>query len=99
MKAFLDIGDDLRLRYRVDDFTDPWSKPQTVVCVHGFGESGEVWRAWVPHLARHYRVVRIDQRGFGESTPMPEEFPWSLDVLVEDLEHVVTALADGPVHL
>ena len=99
MKAFLDIPPDLRLCYRVDDFTDAWRKAETIVCVHGFGESGEAWRAWVPHLARRYRVVRMDQRGFGESTPMPEDFPWSLDVLVNDLEGVVIALGGEPVHL
>ena len=99
MKNMLDIDPDLRMCYRLDDFTDPWRRPETIVCVHGFGESGEVWRAWVPHLARHYRVVRIDQRGFGESTPMPVDFGWSLDVLVGDLERAITALDLGPVHL
>jgi len=99
MKGFLDVGTDLRMRYRVDDYTDPWRKPETVVCVHGFGESGAAWYGWVPHLARRFRVIRIDQRGFGESTPMPEDFPWSLDVLVRDLERVALALAGGPVHL
>ena len=99
MNAFLELSPGVRLRYRLDDFTDPWTKPETVVCVHGFGESGESWRAWVPHLARRYRVIRIDQRGFGESTPMPEDFAWTLDVLVDDLERVVTELGNGPVHL
>lgn len=99
MKGFLEIPPDLRLCYRVDDFTDPWRGARTAVCVHGFGESGEAWRAWVPHLARRYRVVRIDQRGFGESSPMPADFPWSFDVLVNDLEHIVKALGNGPVHL
>ena len=99
VKAFLDLEPGVRLCYRLDDFTDPWRTPQTVVCVHGFGESGEAWRAWVPHLARDYRVVRFDQRGFGESTPMPEDLPWSLDVLVNDLERVVSAVGNGPVHL
>jgi pimeloyl-ACP methyl ester carboxylesterase len=99
VKDFLDLGPGLRLRYRRDDYTDPWRTPQTVVCVHGFGESGAGWRAWVPHLARDFRVLRIDQRGFGESSAMPEDFDWSLDVLTGDLEHVVRALGNGPVHL
>jgi pimeloyl-ACP methyl ester carboxylesterase len=44
-------------------------------------------------------VIRIDQRGFGESTAMAEDFAWSLDVLVGDLEKVVTMLDAAPVHL
>jgi 3-oxoadipate enol-lactonase len=99
MKSTIDIDPDLRMCYRVDDFTDPWRSPETVLCVHGFGESGEAWRGWVPHLARHFRVVRIDQRGFGDSTPMHEDFAWSLDVLVRDLQRAVTKLGGGAVHL
>ncbi len=100
IKTFLDLDPGLRMCVRIDDYTDRWSEPATVVCVHGFGESGESWRGWVPHLARDYRIVRIDQRGFAESTPMPEDFAWSLDVLVADLVQVVDRLAGGgPVHL
>ena len=99
MKNFFDVSPELRMRYRVDDFTDPWRTAQTIVCVHGFGESGAVWRAWVPHLARRFRVIRIDQRGFGESTAMPQDFKWGIDVLAGDLERVALDLGGGPVHL
>ena len=63
------------LHYVVDDFTDPWKPAKTVLFMHGFGESTEVWRAWVPHLSRHYRVLRYDTRGFGRSTPMAANHP------------------------
>ena len=53
--------DGAELFYTVDDFTDPWRGADTVVLLHGNAESGEAWRAWVPHLARHYRVVRVDK--------------------------------------
>ena len=75
---------DLEMRYRVDDFTDPWSSPQTVLLLHGNAESGAAWYRWVPILGRHYRVVRPDVRGFGESTAMPREYPWTLDALIDD---------------
>jgi pimeloyl-ACP methyl ester carboxylesterase len=52
--------------------------------LHGNAESGLAWYAWVPKLARRYRVVRPDMRGFGKSTAMPREYPWSLDRLIED---------------
>jgi 3-oxoadipate enol-lactonase len=78
------ISDDLDMHYRVDDFTDPWRRPQTILMLHGNAESGLAWYAWAPRLARQYHVVRPDMRGFGESTAMPRDYPWSLDRLAED---------------
>src|SRR5881398_3116741 len=75
---------DLNLHYEVDDFTDPWHRPETILMLHGNAESGLAWYAWVPALARHYRVVRPDMRGFGQSTPMPRDYPWTLDRLADD---------------
>jgi len=75
---------DLNLHYEVDDFTDPWHRPETILMLHGNAESGLAWYGWVPALARQYRVVRPDMRGFGQSTPMPRDYPWTLDRLVED---------------
>jgi 3-oxoadipate enol-lactonase len=80
----LHIPPDLDLHYRVDDFTDPWHTAQTILMLHGNAESGLAWYAWVPQLARQYRVVRPDMLGFGESTPMPRDYPWSLDALTQD---------------
>src|SRR5271166_4785423 len=75
---------DLTMHYEIDDFTDPWRTPETVLLLHGNAESGAAWYGWVPHLALHYRVVRADMRGFGASTPMPRDFPWTLDRLIGD---------------
>ncbi len=82
--ARLHIPPDLDMHYRVDDFTDPWRQPQTVLMLHGNAESGLAWYAWVPKLARQYHVVRPDMRGFGDSAPMPRDYPWSLDGLTQD---------------
>src|SRR5205823_8970033 len=82
MDGFHILPDGHRLYWRLDDFTDPWTSAPTVLLIHGFAESGETWRAWVPHLARDYRVLRIDRRGFGKSDPMPADFAWSLDRMV-----------------
>jgi len=82
--ATLPIPPDLDLFYRVDDFTDPWREPATVLMLHGNSESSLSWYAWVPTLAREYRVVRPDMRGFGSSTPMPREYPWTVDRIIED---------------
>jgi 3-oxoadipate enol-lactonase len=74
----------LVMHYEVDDFTDPWANRETILMLHGNAESGAAWYGWVPTLAQRYRVVRPDMRGFGASTPMPRDFPWTLDGLIED---------------
>ena len=90
---------DLTMHYEVDDFTDPWRKPETVLLLHGNAESGAAWYGWVPHLSRHYRVVRPDMRGFGASTPMPRDFRWTLDRLIEDFTSLMNGLDCRRFHL
>src|SRR5580700_7779990 len=90
---------DLTMHYEVDDFTDPWRKPETVLLLHGNAESGAAWCGWVPHLARHYRVVRPDMRGFGASTAMPRDFPWTLDQLIDDFTSLMDKLESRRFHL
>ena len=89
----------LNMHYRVDDFTDPWCSAETVLMLHGNAESGAVWFGWVPHLARDFRVIRPDMRGFGDSTPMPRNFAWSLDVIVDDYVTLLRELDIPRVHL
>jgi 3-oxoadipate enol-lactonase len=90
---------DLTMHYEIDGFTDPWRQPETVLLLHGNAESGAAWYGWVPHLARHYRVVRPDMRGFGASTPMPRDFPWTLDRLIEDFTSLMDSLGSRGFHL
>jgi len=90
---------DCKLYYTVDDHTDPWTQPQTVLFVHGFTETGEAWRQWVPHFSRRYRVLRIDQRGFGRSGPVAADYPLSTQRYVDDLVQVITEVAKAPVHV
>ena len=95
---YLDLPD-CKLHYTIDDHTDPWTKPQTVLFVHGFTESGEAWRAWVPHFSRHYRVLRVDQRGFGRSGAVPADYPLTTGRYVEDLGEILRTLAREPAHV
>jgi pimeloyl-ACP methyl ester carboxylesterase len=88
-----------KLYYTVDDHTDPWTRPDTVLFVHGFTECTEAWRAWVPHFSRRYRVVRIDQRGFGQSGAVPKDFPLTTELFVDDLARVIRHVAGGPAHV
>ena len=38
-----------------------------VVLLHGFPETNFAWRFQIPELARHYRVIAPDLRGYGET--------------------------------
>jgi 3-oxoadipate enol-lactonase len=97
--SLLRVAPDLEMHYVVDDFTDPWRKAGTVLLIHGNNESGAAWYGWVPHLARRYKVVRPDMRGFGGSTPMARDFPWTLDVLIDDYVRLMDALGVARFHL
>jgi len=90
---------DLTMHYQVDDFTDPWRKKETILLLHGNAESGAAWYGWVPQLARRYRVVRPDMRGFGASTPMPRDFPWTLDIVIDDFVRLMDMLGIERFHL
>ena len=87
------------LYYRIDDHADAWTEPEAVVFVHGFTECTEAWRAWVPHFSRRYRVIRYDQRGFGQSGAVAKDFPLTTDVVVGDLAAVIRELAGGRAHV
>jgi len=95
----LRVAPELELYYTVDDFTDPWTKPDTILMLHGNSESGAAWYGWVPQLARRFKVVRPDMRGFGQSTAMPRDFPWTVERLVDDYIALMDALKIDRFHL
>ena len=66
-------SDGLKLAYYVDDNTDPWADAPTLLMLHAAMGNAQRFYAWVPMLSRHYRVVRLDLRGHGNSaTPAPD---------------------------
>ena len=90
---------DCRLFYQIDDYTDGWTSPETVLFVHGFTECTEAWRGWVPHFSRRYRMVRIDQRGFGQSGAVAKDYKLTTELYIDDLARVINQVAGGPVHM
>ena len=90
---------DLETFYQVDDFTDPWTEAPWIVLMHGVAESSDAWFGWIPHLARRYRVLRFDVRGFGRSTPMPRDHAWSFAQIGDDLLALTNALGIASFHL
>ena len=93
------LDDTLEMYYEDDDYTDPWRPRETVVLHHGNAKNGRLWYAWVPLLARQYRVVRLDARGFGRSTVPPPGYDWSLTGFATDLLGLLDYLELDRVHL
>jgi 3-oxoadipate enol-lactonase len=85
-------SDGLRLAYYIDDFTDPWREAPTLLLLHAAMGSARRYYAWVPPLARHYRVVRLDLRGHGASQIPPADRPLTLDRLVADVAELMDRL-------
>lgn len=73
----------------------------TVVLVHGYPDSKEVWSEVAPRLAERFHVVAYDVRGHGRSTaPRPLRGGFTLEKLTDDFLAVVDAVSpDRPVHL
>lgn len=73
----------------------------TVMLVHGYPDSKEVWSEVARGLAAHFHVVLYDVRGCGRSTaPRPLRGGFTLEKLTDDFLAVVDAVSpDRPVHL
>jgi 3-oxoadipate enol-lactonase len=92
-------SDGLSLAYYVDDFTNPWKPSPTLLLLHAAMGSARRYFAWVPHLARDWRVVRLDLRGHGDSQVPPAEQPLTLDRLVNDVSELLDHLGVGEAHI
>lgn len=89
------------LHYVVDDHTDPWRRDVPwVVLQHGYARSHRFFQAWVPLLSRHYRVIRPDLRGFGDSPRLQDpDHEMTVEGLLEDVVAITNMVGDaGPVH-
>ncbi|MFI6278585.1 SDR family oxidoreductase [Streptomyces sp. NPDC050988] len=73
----------------------------TVVLVHGYPDSKEVWSEVAARLALRFHVVLYDVRGHGRSTaPQPLRGGFTLEKLTDDFLAVADAVSpDRPVHL
>ncbi|MFF7970448.1 SDR family oxidoreductase [Streptomyces sp. NPDC007905] len=83
----------------VAELGDP--EQPTVVLVHGYPDSKEVWSEVAARLADRFHVVLYDVRGHGRSTaPRPLRGGFTLAKLTDDFLAVVDAVSpDRPVHL
>ncbi|MEV7994232.1 SDR family oxidoreductase [Streptomyces sp. NPDC086077] len=83
----------------VAELGDP--QQPTVVLVHGYPDSKEVWSEVANRLAHRFHVVLYDVRGHGRSTaPRPLRGGFTLEKLTDDFLAVVDAVSpDRPVHV
>ncbi|MEU6056541.1 SDR family oxidoreductase [Streptomyces sp. NPDC047097] len=73
----------------------------TVVLVHGYPDSKEVWAEVAHRLADRFHVVLYDVRGHGRSSaPKPLRGGFTLEKLTDDFLAVAAAVSPGrPVHV
>jgi len=98
MESFT-TSDGLILAYDIDDFTDPWKGAPTLLLLHAAMGSARRYFAWVPHLSRHYRVVRLDLRGHGRSQVPATDAPLELERLVRDAAELLDHLGCEAAHI
>jgi pimeloyl-ACP methyl ester carboxylesterase len=84
--------------YRDDWFGEPWRTPETAVLIHGNDESSIVWYAWMPKMAREFRVIRPDLPAFGRSK-VPPNFEWSLPSLATFIARVLDKAGVQSAHI
>jgi 3-oxoadipate enol-lactonase len=92
-------SDGLSLAYYIDDFTDPWRRPDTVLLLHAAMGSSRRYYGWVPHLARDWRVIRLDLRGHGASQVPQADQPLLLERLVTDVAELLDHLGLDSAHV
>ena len=83
----------------IDDFTDGWNDAPVVMLLHGIAESAEAFNGWVPHLARQFRVIRPDLRGYGKSTFVGQHEELTLADMARDIDSLVRELGLARVHV
>ncbi|CAN7258380.1 alpha/beta fold hydrolase [Arthrobacter sp. LjRoot14] len=63
---------------------------QPLLLLHGFPQNWWEWHGVIPRLAEHYRVIAVDQRGFGW-TGAPAK-GYDARTLVDDIIHLMATL-------
>lgn len=87
------------LHYEIDDYTDPWKNARFILLQHGFSRSAKFWYRMVPYLARHYKIIRPDLRGLGQSlTDFDLGNGISIEAYIDDLNAILDAVGLESVH-
>jgi proline iminopeptidase len=91
--GFVDTGD-VMLYY------ETIGKGEPLVIVHGGpGATHEYFLPYLLPLARHNRLVFLDERGSGQSTKLEDPAGYTVEAMVEDVEALRRALGLGKINL
>ncbi|KAH9525223.1 hypothetical protein Btru_000686 [Bulinus truncatus] len=80
--------EDVQIHYVV---SGPEDRP-LMLFVHGFPEFWYSWRHQIREFQKDYRVVAVDQRGYGDSSKPTEMTEYCTKKLMGDLQQVIIAL-------
>jgi pimeloyl-ACP methyl ester carboxylesterase len=69
----------------------------TVVLVHGYLETSEIWESFAKRLSEHFRVITIDLPGHGDSE-LPDNAD-SLEFIASVIKDLIDSLRSGKVYL
>ncbi|MFC9897697.1 alpha/beta fold hydrolase [Nocardia sp. NPDC127579] len=70
-----------------------------VVLLHGFPQFWYTWRHQIPVLAKHFRVVAVDMRGYGRSDKPLRVADYGLEFLADDVAALIRALGAPRAHV
>jgi pimeloyl-ACP methyl ester carboxylesterase len=63
-----------------------------IVLIHGYGDTGEMWKPLAPMLATHHRVIVPDLAGLGESRPERWNDSYDMAAVARSLHALVASL-------
>ncbi len=78
------------LRFHYREWGDTRSR-HALLMLHGYASTSEIWSDVAADLAREFRVIAIDQRGYGQSD-RAEDMDYTRASQLEDLEAIVDAI-------
>lgn len=90
VKKFAQIND-IRICYEIKGEGEP------VLLVHGFGSEKESWNAQFEPLSEHFKVIRFDNRGAGESE-RPNQ-PYLMEMFADDTAGLLDHLNIEKAHI
>jgi len=80
--------DEIRMHYVTQ------GEGKLLLLLHGFPDFWYVWRFQIPELARHFRVVAPDLRGYNETDKPEGVDKYRLNLLAEDILELIHALGE-----
>ncbi|MCU4413306.1 alpha/beta fold hydrolase [Acinetobacter sp. WU_MDCI_Axc73] len=76
------------------------TEKQTMVLIHGYPDSAEVWDGLASILAKDFHVVTYDMRGTGQSSVPSQKTQYHFNYLMNDLSQVIDSVSPNQaVHL